>query len=332
MDLTGRQRHRGEVIANVLAGSWRADPPATAVSPEDLALVAPLLMATGAAGLAWRTAKLRADLLFIAEQLRLAWLLEVGRERLRDELVAALATAAEAKGIEVLIYKGWAAARHYPGPGLRPSGDIDVIVQPEDAPAAQEIAATVPRLVLDIHRSPPPGLGTARALIARSERVSIDGATIAVPAPADHVLMAAWHMFKHGAWRPLWLCDIAAMLEAAAGEAPPAVEPYDSYWSVAAGLAATMLAAQTEPRAAPEWVRRTLAEEWGSVRFRAHGPLAASFRASAVRAVAELPRRLPNRLAATVALGRPIRVRPDRTAPYRLVVRRSAGNRSDRGR
>ncbi|MGI8631867.1 MAG: nucleotidyltransferase family protein [Solirubrobacterales bacterium] len=260
MGMTGRRRHRGEVIAKVLAGSWRADPPATAVSPDQLALVAPLLMATGAAGLAWRTAKLRVDLLPVAEQLRQAWLLEVGRERLRDELVAELAAAAEAKGIEVLIYKGWAAARYYPGPGLRPSGDIDVIVAAEDASGAHEIAARIPRIVLDVHSSPPPGLGTAPALLARADRVTIEGATVAVPALGDHVLMTAWHMFKHGAWRPVWLCDVAAMLEAALslGVAPPADEPYDSYWAVAAGLAATMLGARTEPRVAPVWVRRTL--------------------------------------------------------------------------
>lgn len=322
MDLTGGRRRRGAIIASVLAGSWRAEPTATEVSSEDLALVAPMLVATGAAGLAWRTAKLRADLLPVAEQLRQAWLLEVGRERHRDELLAALASAAEAKGIEVLIYKGWAAARHYPGPGLRPSGDIDVIVGPGDGPAAEEIAASSPRLVLDIHRSPPPGLGTARSLLARAERVRVDGATVAVPGLVDHVQMAAWHMFKHGAWRPLWLCDVAAMLEAGPNEKPPVDEPYASYWSVAAGLAATVLEARAQPSVAPPWARHTLLEEWGWERFRAHGPLTASFRASAVRAMRELPARLPNRLAAVVALGLPIGAQPDRTARYRLVAHR----------
>lgn len=318
-----RRRRRGEVIASVLAGSWRADPPATSVTTDDLARVAALLVATGAAGLAWRTTRTRTDLLPVAEQLRRAWLLEVGRERLRQELVAALAATAGAKGIEVMVYKGWAAARHYPGPGLRPSGDIDVIVQPEDVPAAHEIAAAVPRIVLDIHSAPPPGLGTAHALLARAERVTIDGATIAVPAPSDEVLMAAWHMFKHGAWRPLWLCDVATVLEAAPGEALPTDEPARSYWSAAAGLAATMLDARTQPQAAPEWVTRTVTEEWGWERFRAYGPLAASFRASGLKAVAELPGRLPNRLAAAVALGFPIEVQPDRTATYRVIARRS---------
>lgn len=324
MDLTGKRRQRGELIAKVLAGSWRADPPATLVTPDELAVVAPLLVATGAAGLAWRTTQLRTDLHEVAERLRRAWLLEVGRDRLRDELVAALAAAAEAKGIEVLVYKGWAAARSYPCSGLRPSGDIDVIVTADDVPAAREIAANIPRIVLDVHASPPPGLGSAAALLARAERVTIDGATIAVPASADHVLMSAWHMFKHGAWRPLWLCDIAALLEAAPEESPPVEEPYASYWSVAAGLTATMLAADVEPRQAPAWVRRTLAEEWGTLQFRAHGPLAASLRTSPMKALVELPGRLPNRLAATVGLGLPIGGRPDRMATARVIARRLA--------
>ena len=234
----------------------------------------PLLVATGAAGLAWRTTKLRPDLVSAAEPLRQAWLLEVGRDALRDEMVAALAAAAEAKGIEVLIYKGWAAARSYPGPGLRPSGDIDVIVDPADVPGAQEIASTIPRLVLDIHATPPPGVGSVGALLARADRIPVDGATIAVPSAADHVLMTAWHMFKHGGWRPLWLCDVAAMLETAFDFATPVDEPFASYWSVAAGLSASMLGAHTEPRTAPEWVRRTVTEEWGSMRFRAIRPAA----------------------------------------------------------
>jgi len=322
MDLTGRRRRRGEVIASVLARSWRADPPATRVRPDDLARVTPLLVATGAAGLAWRTTKLRPDLLTIAEPLHRAWLLEVGRERLRDEMVAALAAAAAAKGVEVMIYKGWAAARFYPEPGLRPSGDIDVIVKPDDARAAEEIAATVPGIALDIHRSPPPGLGTSGELLARAAQITVDGAEIAVPATADHVLMSAWHMFKHGAWRPLWLCDIATMLEADPQEGRPVEEPYASYRSVAAGLAATALEARTEHLMAPDWVRQTVAEEWGSLRFRAYGPLATSLRTSPLTAVIELPGRLPNRLAATVALEITIRGQQDQAARYQLIGRR----------
>jgi len=316
------------VIASVLAGSWRADPPATQVRPDDLAGVTPLLVATGAAGLAWRTTKLRPDLVKIAEPLHRAWLLEVGRDRFRDEMVATLAAAAEAKGIEVLIYKGWAAARSYPGPGLRPSGDIDVIVSPEDAPAAAEIAASVPGIALDIHRSPPSGLGTSGELLARADQITVDGARIAVPAPADHMLMSVWHMFKHGAWRPLWLCDIAVMLESSPDESPAADEPYASWWSVATGLAATMLEARSEPRSAPGWARRTVAEEWGSLQFRAYGPLAATLRASPLKAANELPARLPNRLAATVALGLPIGARPEGTARFRLVARRLGVHRA----
>jgi hypothetical protein len=324
MDLTGRRRRRGEVIASVLAGSWRADPPATRVRPDDLAMVTPLLVATGAAGLAWRTTKLRADLVHIAEPLHRAWLLEVGRDRLRDEMVAALTAAAVAKGVEVMIYKGWAAARFYPEPGLRPSGDIDVIVEPDDARAAEEIAATVPGIALDIHRSPPPGVGTSRDLLARADQITVDGAAIAVPGPADHVLMSAWHMFKHGAWRPLWLCDIAVMLESSPDETLAADEPYASWWSVAAGLAATMLEARIEHVTAPEWVRLTLAAEWGSGRFRAYGPLAASMRASPLKAMTELPGRLPNRVATAVAQGLRIGAEPNRATRYRVIARRFA--------
>jgi hypothetical protein len=51
------QRNRGELIARLLRGSWREPAPTAALTPAELAEVAPLAAATGIGGLAWRVAR-----------------------------------------------------------------------------------------------------------------------------------------------------------------------------------------------------------------------------------------------------------------------------------
>src|SRR5215207_10911095 len=46
-------RTASALLAEALAGSWRASPPEPALSCEELARVAPLLVGSGAAALAW---------------------------------------------------------------------------------------------------------------------------------------------------------------------------------------------------------------------------------------------------------------------------------------
>ena len=52
--------------------------------------------------------------------------------------LAALLQASAAAGLDLLVLKGAALAETlYPHPGLRPFGDIDILVRPEDAPRAK---------------------------------------------------------------------------------------------------------------------------------------------------------------------------------------------------
>ena len=54
--------------------------------------------------------------------------------------LAALLAGAAAVGLDLLVLKGAALAETlYPRPGLRPFGDIDVLVRPEDAPRARPL-------------------------------------------------------------------------------------------------------------------------------------------------------------------------------------------------
>ena len=54
--------------------------------------------------------------------------------------LAALLAGAAAAGLDLLVLKGAALAETlYPRPGLRPFGDLDVLVRPEDTPRAQSL-------------------------------------------------------------------------------------------------------------------------------------------------------------------------------------------------
>lgn len=47
----------------------------------------------------------------------------------------------------------------------------------------------------------------------RSELVSLEGSEIRILGAEDHLHFLCLHLLKHGAWRPLWLCDVGAALE-----------------------------------------------------------------------------------------------------------------------
>jgi hypothetical protein len=43
--------------------------------------------------------------------------------------------------------------------------------------------------------------------------MNLNGTEIRVMGAEDHLRILGLHLLKHGAWRPLWLCDVAAALE-----------------------------------------------------------------------------------------------------------------------
>ena len=120
-------------------------------------------------------------------------------------------------GIEPLLAKGWAVARIYPERGLRPYGDIDIFVRPEQRRSAKDALAG-PRPPLPIELADTwDGLDadhTVDELFARSQIVHFGGIDIRIFGPEDHLRLLCRHAMRHGIWRPVWLCDIAAFIEA----------------------------------------------------------------------------------------------------------------------
>lgn len=133
-----------------------------------------------------------------------------------DEIIAVFKLL-RSSAIEPILLKGWAIARAYPEIGLRPSGDIDLCVPPDSYSKAKAVLSTMsPSLFgVDLRHDTITRFSefTFEELYLRSELVPLSGSEIRVFGAEDHLRIICLHMLKHGAWRPLWLCDVAAALE-----------------------------------------------------------------------------------------------------------------------
>jgi hypothetical protein len=316
----GRAVERGARVAAVLAGCWRASPPPLDVSARDLTDVAPLLLQTGAAGLGWwRIRRSPAARSIAADELHDAYRLFSLQAVLHEQRVASAFAVLRAAGVEPILGKGWAIARQYPDAGLRPYGDVDLYVRPEQYGAALHALAGPRREGVDLHR------GFAELddrhpdeLFARSRVESLRGVEVRVFGAEDHLRLLALHMLRHGVLRPLWLCDVGLALESR-----PADFDWDAFaagsrrrsaWVRSAfALAHALLGARLDgvrmPEAAarlPRWLAPAILRQW-SVFVPAHGsraPMAASLRRP-VAFLRGLLVRWPNPVEATVGVGGP---------------------------
>ena len=209
----------GEPLLPLLSGSWRTSPAPLELSASDLERITPTLLAGGAGPLAWRRVRetpLRAAP--AGQTLRQAARWHALRAALREQELAAVLEWLGGRGIEPLLVKGWAAARLYPERGLRPYGDIDLCVPPEQLAAARAALAEpgAPRAAVEIHAGCPwlPEWSW-HELLRGSYRVTVgtSGFATRLLADEDHLRLLCLHALAHGVWRPLWLCDIAAALE-----------------------------------------------------------------------------------------------------------------------
>ncbi len=211
-------------------------------------------------------------------------------------------------GLDPVLIKGWSLGRRYPGPGLRPSADIDLCLPEAQVALARESVTDLAAAVDFDHIEELAGTNM-EALSERSVVIELGDQLVRVPGPTDELRILCLHFLKHGGWRPLWLCDIALRCE----QSPEIVEPalacggrVAEYLAAALGLARDLLSAESvgDPHL-PGWITSTVQAEWGSSRtIRARGPL------PPVRPLPtflrDLPGRFPNAVAATVAKGAPM--------------------------
>jgi hypothetical protein len=228
-----------------------ADPSRAAdLSEAELTEITPLLCRSGAGALAWQQLR-NTPLAGLPAALELH---EVYRRQrlsalLHEREIAGVVSLLRAEGIEAVLVKGWAIARRYPDPALRPYGDIDLCVRPDrHAKAARvlERIASIDGPFVDLHcgftrigqtknvQSPRSkvqsllgadrlwtldfGLWTKHddnwdELFARSRVVECAGKPVRVLSDEDHLRILCLHLLRSGAHRPPWLCDVALLLE-----------------------------------------------------------------------------------------------------------------------
>lgn len=252
----GARTHNGHElglrVSKLLTGAWRdcaqAFNPAPNLSEAELTDILPLLCESGAGGLAWwrvRNTPLRdtesgRQLHEVYRRFRLAALVH-------EREIGYVLSLLRAEGIEPVLVKGWAIARAYPDPGLRPYGDIDLCIRPDQfakASAALKCLESINGHYVDLHcgfarigqTKPQDGRwqgarGFRRfrinqddtrvwdELFNRSKLVPLaptSAPDVRILCDEDHLRLLSFHLLRSGARRPPWLCDVALLLESRA--------------------------------------------------------------------------------------------------------------------
>jgi len=321
----------GSLLATVLAGSWRSSPQGLLCSEARLAEITPLLVGSMSGALAWHKVRNTGVKTSAAGlELQEAYRFHAVRTLVRQHAIKKVLTLLYREGVQPILVKGWAVARLYPEPGLRPYGDIDLVVRLEQySAAAAAISAAIAaneiekEYYIDLHR----GFEdlddhSFDELYSRSTIVKLDDVDIRVLSPEDHLRVLCLHMLRHNAFRPLWLCDIAVAVET---RAP------DFDWDICLGknrrradwvacsiaLAHRLLGAQIDDtpvahraKNLPRWLISNVLKQWETPYSMSQAPVThAAPMAKYIRdprgLIADLRRRWPNPIEATVYVGGP---------------------------
>ncbi len=248
-----------------------------------------------------------------------------------------------AEGVEPILLKGWAIARLYPQPALRPYGDIDLFVRPQDYRVANCVieSEAARGCWVDLHaRISELADSSAEDLFRRSELVPCGEEQVRAPGAEDHFALLAIHLLKHGAWRPTWLCDIGLLLESL----PDAFgwklcltqNKRRANWILSAvGLAHMLLGAEindeaiaARAREIPAWLPRRVLKEWetpfaGEQPPMSHRAPMRSYLCHPRGLLSDLAHRWPNPILATISVNGKFNRLP--RFPYQLAncLRRS---------
>jgi hypothetical protein len=264
-------------VAALLAGAWHRSPPAAELSPEELAEIVPLLVRSGAGALGWRRVR-HSDLRTSAAafQLQQAHQLHVLQAAAHTRNIERVFTLLRSAGVEPLLVKGWGVARLYPEKGLRPYGDLDLCVRPEQCGTVRRLFPAYAPESIDLHE----GVASLDSeglddVFARSGLAPLGEVDVRIPGPEDHLRILCIHLLRHGAWRPLWLCDIALALESRPADFDWELclgrDPLRADWvACALGLAHQVLGAHvadtpvaSRAERLPRWFVPTMLEQWG---------------------------------------------------------------------
>jgi hypothetical protein len=306
-------------VATAVHGAWRDPPSLWNAARTELAEITPLVLRGGAGPLVWRRTR-NSELgdsppaLLLQQSYRFHSLRDVLQQQQLQLVVSRLRSA----GFEPLLAKGWAVARLYPEPGLRPYGDLDLYLPHEQHTAALASLTSWDQPVrsVDLHR----GFRdledrSTEEIFARSRRIDVGGVEIRLFGPEDHLRLLCLHLLRHGASRPIWLCDIGAAVES---------RPADFDWQYFFSgnsrrteyvvstlvLAHRLLGARIEDtpvgerlRELPAWAEKAVLRAWGTG-FKRREPMR-SYTGRAGGVLNELRCHWPNPIEATARTGAP---------------------------
>lgn len=273
---------KGSLVARVLTGSWRsAEVSPLELSEPELDEITPLLCISGVAALAWeRVTQTPLRESASGEVLHQAARLQSLQAAIQEEKIEKLFRLLREASVEAVLVKGWSAASLYSNRDLRPLGDIDICVRPADLSRIEEILR-LPEASdcwVDLHhRFSELSDRSLDQMFARTQLVPLGNEQIRVLAQEDQLALLCVHLLKHGAWRPLWLCDIAVAIESL-----PESFDWDMFlgnqrrtkaWIAASiGLAQNLLGTRTahlplDPTlmAVPAWLVRSVLEHWSDL-------------------------------------------------------------------
>lgn len=314
---------RGLRMAEVLVGSWRAAPPPLDMSAAQLEAVTLGLLRAKAGALAWwrvRGSPLAASP--AGARLREAYQHHGFQAALHGRNLARIVGRLREAGVEPLLVKGPAVARLYAQRGLRPFGDLDLCVRPDQYATARAVCAgwSGEFTPIDLHC----GLGRFYApswdqVYERSQPALFGTLEVRVLGAEDQLRFLCLHQLRHGALTPLWLCDVAVALESRPAhfdwEVALGADPRRADWvACTVGLAHRLLGSPVDhtPVAAratrlPGWLMASVLAGWG--RQCANDYQAPELYPNSWKLLARAPQTVrqywPSPVAATVHLRRP---------------------------
>ncbi len=270
--------HPGLLVAEALRGSWRLQLPPFALSGEQLSRITPLLLGSGASGMVWRRIRLSGLRVTPAGvRLQHAYLFHLLESAMRERELTATVSRLASIGVQPIVFKGWTVARLYPEKGLRPYYDIDIFLSQEEKDRVMALfGAQPPSRRLDMHTA----IGdladrSFEQLYSRSRLIPLNGTLVRTLGTEDHLRLLCLHLLRHGAKRPLWLCDIALFMDSITDhfdwEYFLSGNSRHSQWSMCVLQAAHRLfeAPLTGPpdevvnRGLPGWFIDSLLKQWG---------------------------------------------------------------------
>jgi len=168
----------------------------------------------------------------------------------------------------------------------------------------------------------------------RARTLLLGGGHVRVFGVEDHLRLLALRMLRGGAWRAVWLCDLAVMVESTARfdwDSFLSGDARRSDWATAGLLLARDLLgadlrgapAAVARRALPHWLARTVLREWSLARARP-GSAASRPQRGPGAALRALRARWPNGVEATVGLGAPFNAMPRLPLQVAACVTRAA--------